>query len=127
MSDRVGRKPMVLIGWAFYAVVYLLMGFTASTAILIVLFLAYGLYFGVTEPVERAWVASLAPSDLRGSAFGYYNGAIGIGALPASIVFGGIWAAFGPAAAFTFGAVMAGIAVLVLLRVPEMRLPQPAA
>ncbi len=126
MSDRVGRKPMVLMGWVFYAVVYLLMGFTTSTAFLIVLFLAYGLYFGMTEPVERAWVASLAPADLRGSAFGYYNGAIGIGALPASIVFGGIWAAFGPAAAFTFGAVMAGIAVLVLLRVPEVRLPQPA-
>ncbi len=119
LSDRSGRKPLVLVGWVFYAVIYLSMGFATSTPIIIALFLAYGLYFGVTEPVERAWVASLAPADLRGSAFGYYNGAVGIGALPASIVFGGIWAAFGPAYAFTFGAVMAGIASLVLLTVPE--------
>ncbi len=102
LSDRSGRKPLVLVGWVFYAVIYLSMGIASSEPVLIALFLAYGLYFGVTEPVERAWVASLAPADLRGSAFGYYNGAVGIGALPASIVFGGIWAAFGPAAAFGF-------------------------
>ncbi|MFV2000497.1 MAG: MFS transporter [Acidimicrobiia bacterium] len=124
LSDRVGRKPLVLAGWIFYAVIYLSMGVASSTPILIALFLAYGLYFGLTEPVERAWVASLAPSDLRGSAFGYYNGAVGIGALPASVVFGGIWAAFGPTAAFAFGASMAAIAVLILFRVPET---QPVA
>jgi MFS family permease len=124
LSDRSGRKPLVLIGWIFYAVIYLSMGLASSTPILIALFLAYGLYFGVTEPVERAWVAGLAPADLRGSAFGYYNGAMGIAALPASVVFGGIWAAFGPAAAFTFGAVMAGIASLILLTVPDIK-PAP--
>jgi len=121
LSDRLGRKRLVLAGWIFYAVVYLSMGIASTTPVLIALFLAYGLYFGLTEPVERAWVASLAPSDLRGSAFGYYNGAVGIGALPASIVFGGIWAAFGPTAAFTFGAAMAAIAVLILFSVPEGR------
>ncbi len=121
LSDRTGRKPLVLAGWIFYALVYLGMGIASSTPIIIGLFLAYGLYFGLTEPVERAWVAGLAPDDLRGSAFGYYNGAVGIGALPASIVFGGIWAAFGPTAAFVFGAAMAGIASLVLLNVPETR------
>ncbi len=121
LSDRTGRKPLVLAGWTFYALVYLGMALASSTAALIGLFLVYGLYFGLTEPVERAWVASLAPDDLRGSAFGYYNGAIGIGALPASVIFGGIWAVFGPAAAFVFGAVMAGVASLVLLGVPEVR------
>lgn len=121
LSDRIGRKPLVLLGWTFYAAIYLSMAIASSTAILIGLFVAYGLYFGVTEPVERAWVAGLAPADLRGSAFGYYNGAVGIGALPASIVFGGIWAAFGPTAAFSFGAVMAAVAVLILIRVPENR------
>ncbi len=121
LSDRAGRKPLVLSGWVFYAAVYLGMGIATSLPVLIGLFLAYGLYFGVTEPVERSWVASLAPSHLRGSAFGYYNGAVGIGALPASILFGGIWAIRGPAAAFTFGAVMAGVAAVVLVRVPEHR------
>lgn len=121
LSDRVGRKPLVLAGWVFYAAIYLAMGITSSTPLLIALFLAYGLYFGVTEPVERAWVAGLAPADLRGSAFGYYNAAIGIGALPASIIFGGIWAAFGPATAFTFGASVAAVAALILVGVPESR------
>ncbi|MCZ7533044.1 MAG: MFS transporter [Acidimicrobiia bacterium] len=126
LSDRSGPKQLVLVGWVFYAAIYLGMGFATSTPVLVALFLGYGLYFGVTEPVERAWVAGLAPADLRGSAFGYYNGAIGIGALPASVAFGGIWAAFGPRAAFTFGAVMAGFAVLILLRVPEHRRTQAA-
>jgi sugar phosphate permease len=112
---------LIIAGWLFYAVIYLLMGFTTSTPLLVTLVLAYGLYFGVTEPVERAWVAGLAPANLRGTAFGYYNGAIGIGALPASIIFGGIWAAFGPAPAFTFGAVMAAIAVAILVGVPGQR------
>ncbi|MCL1595471.1 MAG: MFS transporter [Actinomycetia bacterium] len=125
LSDRVGRKRLVVAGWILYGAIYLGMGMASSTSVLIGLFLAYGLYFGLTEPVERAWVASLAPSDLRGSAFGYYNGAVGIGALPASIVFGGIWAAFGPGVAFTFGAVLAAIAVVILLSVPEHQ-PQPS-
>lgn len=85
------------------------------------LFIVDGAYFGLTEPVERAWVAGLAPERLRGSAFGYYNAAIGIGALPASVVFGAIWVVASPAAAFTFGAVLAAIAVVMLLRVPEQR------
>lgn len=121
LSDSVGRKRLVLAGWAFYALIYVGMGLATRTAALIVLFLAYGLYFGATEPVERAWVAGLAPANLRGSAFGYYNAAIGIGALPASLVFGGIWAAFGPTAAFLFGAAIAAVAALFLLPVPEDR------
>ena len=118
MSDVVGAKPLVLAGWLLYAAIYFAMGVTTSTTLLILLFLAYGLYFGVTEPVERSWVARLAPAHLRGSAFGYYNGAIGIAALPASIVFGGLWAAFGPEAAFTFGAVLALVASLILIKAP---------
>jgi MFS family permease len=125
LSDRVGRKPLVLIGWALYALIYLGMGIATATPVLIALFLAYGLYFGVTEPVERAWVANLALPDLRGTAFGYYNGAVGIAALPASVVFGGIWAAFGPGPAFAFGATLAAVAAVILLRVPEQR-PVPA-
>lgn len=119
MSDVVGAKPLVLLGWLFYAVVYFAMGVSTTTTVLIILFLAYGLYFGVTEPVERSWVARLAPADLRGSAFGYYNGAIGIAALPASIVFGGLWAAFGPEVAFTFGAVLALVASVILIKAPS--------
>ena len=121
LSDSVGRRQLVLAGWAVYALVYLGMAVASATISLIGLFLVYGIYFGFTEPVERAWVADLAPSDLRGSGFGYYNGAIGIGALPANLIFGGIWAAFGPEPAFLFGAALAGLAALVLVGTPERR------
>lgn len=121
MSDRLGRKRLQIAGWTLYALVYLGMALVSSTAAAIGLFIVYGAYFGLTEPVERAWVAGLAPERLRGSAFGYYNAAIGIGALPASVVFGAIWVVASPATAFTFGAVLAAIAVVMLLRVPEQR------
>jgi len=121
LSDGVGRKRLVLAGWAVYALVYLGMALTSEVALLMGLLLVYGIHFGLTEPVERAWVADLAPVDLRGSAFGYYNGAIGIGALPANLLFGGIWAGFGPKPAFLFGAALAGLAAVVLIAAPEHR------
>jgi len=125
VSDRVGRKRMQVAGWALYAAIYLAMAVVSSTGAVIALFVAYGAYFGFTEPVERAWVAGLAPESLRGSAFGYYNAAIGIGALPASVIFGAVWALVSPAAAFMLGASLAAIAAVMLLRVPETR-PTPA-
>ena len=72
------------------------------------------------EPVERAWVAGLAPERLRGSAFGFYHGTIGLTALPASLIFGGIYAWAGSGVAFATGAALAGIALMLLLTVPEL-------
>jgi MFS family permease len=118
LSDRLGRRNLIIAGWMVYAAIYLGFGLTSSTAALVALFLAYGIYFGLTEPVERAWVAALAPEESRGSAFGFYHGAIGITALPASIIFGVIYAAAGPAVAFGTGAGLAVAATALLLRVP---------
>jgi MFS family permease len=72
----------MVAGWILYAVVYL--GFSATSELvpLLVLFLVYGLYFGLIEPVERAWVAGLAPPARRGAAFGWYHAAVGFAALP---------------------------------------------
>jgi len=78
------------------------------------MFLAYGLYFGLTEGVEKAWVADMAPAEARGLAFGIYNGAIGFGGLAASLIFGLIWTRVSPAAAFVTGASLA-LAASVLL------------
>jgi MFS family permease len=121
LSDRRGRKPLILSGWLVYGVIYLGLGAVDSLAAVVALFLLYGSYFGLTEPVERAWVADLAPEGKRGAAFGWYNGAVGIGALPANLIFGGIWATWGVAAAFTFGAAMAAVAAAVLMFVPDTR------
>ena len=81
----------------------------------------YGLYFGLTEGVEKALVADLVPTDRRGAAFGWYNLAIGIGALPASLLFGALWDRWGSAAAFDVGALLALAAALGALVVVPRR------
>lgn len=126
LSDRWGRRRLVLAGWVLYAAVYLGFGFATSTAAFIALFLVYGLYYGLTEPVERAWVAGLAPTGSRGSAFGWYHGATGLTALPASLAFGAVYATAGPGVAFTLGAVLAGAAAVFVWGVPE-HLPDEGA
>ena len=119
LADRLDRRTLVTAGWTVYAAIYLGFGVTSATAPLVALFLAYGVYFGLTEPVERAWVAALAPAESRGAAFGLYNGAIGITALPASLLFGAVYAAAGPGAAFGMGAALAVAATVLLARVPS--------
>lgn len=119
LSDRWGRRAMVTAGWAFYAAVYLAFGMVDSRPLLIATFLAYGVYFGLTEPVERAWVVDLAPRDRRATAFGLYHAAIGVAALPASLLFGLLWQHLGARTAFFTGAGLACAATLVLLLVPR--------
>jgi predicted MFS family arabinose efflux permease len=75
------------------------------------------LFFGLTEGTERAMVADLVGRERRGTAFGWYNLAIGIGALPASLLFGVVWDRFGPTAAFDVGAALAVAAAVVLVAV----------
>jgi MFS family permease len=117
LSDRLGRKPLILAGWAIYAGVYLAFGRATETWQAWALFLVYGVFFGLTEGTQSALVADLVGRDRRGTAFGWYYLAIGVGALPASLVFGLIWDRVGPAAAFDVGAGLAGAAAVVLLAV----------
>ncbi|MHB1225763.1 MAG: MFS transporter [Gemmatimonadaceae bacterium] len=115
LSDRVGRKVPIVAGWALYALVYLLFGRATEPWHAWALFAVYGLYSGLTEGVEKALVADLSPIARRGAAFGWYNLAIGVGALPASVIFGLLWDHAGPSAAFDFGALLAGLAAVGLL------------
>jgi MFS family permease len=110
LSDRRGRKPVIVAGWMVYALVYMFFGHTSDVWHVWALFAIYGVYFGLTEGVERALVADLVPASRRGAAFGWYNLAIAAGALPASLIFGTIYDRFGAHAAFTFGAVVALLA-----------------
>lgn len=109
LSDRLGRRPLIIGGWLVYAAVYLGFGLATEAWQAWALFAAYGLYFGMTEGVEKALVADLVPANVRGAAFGWFNLTIGIAALPASVLFGGIWQAWGAPVAFATGA---GLAVL---------------
>src|SRR5512136_723421 len=119
VSDRLGRRVMVTAGWALYALVYLAFAVVGSRAAVIATFLTYGLYYGLTEPVERAWVADLAPPHLRGTAFGLYHGVVGLAALPASVLFGVLWQRLGAPTAFLTGAGLALTATVCLALVPR--------
>jgi MFS family permease len=112
LSDRIGRKPLLVAGWLIYAAVYLGLGRASQEWHVWALFAVYGLYFGLTEGVEKALVADLVPPERRGTAFGWYNLALGLGALPASLIFGAIWDRAGSFAAFAFGAGMALLAAV---------------
>lgn len=116
LSDRLGRKPVVVAGWILYAVVYV--GFAVSESALAIVgwFLAYGAYFALTEGAEKALIADLAPASAHGRAFGYYNAALGIGTLAASVGFGFLYERFGPATAFGTGAALAAAAAALLAR-----------
>jgi len=124
LSDHVGRRPLILGGWMVYALTYLGFALASSAWHVWALFLVYGLYFGATEGVEKALVADLVPEDRRGAAFGWFNAALGVGALPASILFGVLWERAGAATAFLTGAAIAGAATLLLLVVLPAEFPQ---
>src|SRR3954453_20605052 len=106
-SDRIGRRSVIALGWLIYAAVYVGFAIAESLVPLITIFLVYGFYFGFVEGTEKAPVADLAPASRRGFAFGVYNAVLGIGALAASVAFGLVWNAFGPAIAFGVGASLA--------------------
>jgi MFS family permease len=121
LSDRVGRRPALVAGWLAYAVVYLLFARATHAWEAWALFAGYGIYFGLTEGSQLALVADVVPADRRGSAYGWYYLAIGIGALPASLVFGAVWDRLGAPAAFLMGASLALVAAIALLVAPQQQ------
>ena len=114
LSDRIGARRAIVAGWMVYAAVYAGFAVVGAAWQVWALFLVYGLYFGLTEAPEKALVAALAPDGRRGSAFGAYHAAIGIAALPASVLFGVLWQVFGAPVAFAAGAAFALAAALLL-------------
>ncbi len=117
LSDRFGRKRLIVSGWLWYAVIYAGFACFDGAAALITLFIAYGVYFGLTEGAEKALVADLAPPKVQGTAFGIYNGLLGVGALASSLVFGWLWTSIGPEVAFATGAAIAVAAAALIIRV----------
>ena len=122
LSDKVGRKRILIVGWALYVVVYLGFARASDGWHAWALMALYGVYYGLTEGVARAFVADLVPSHQRGTAYGILHAVIGLVALPASIIAGalwqgiGTWSGFGPGAPFLFGAGAAFLASVALIR-----------
>lgn len=121
LSDRVGRKKVIVAGWLVYALVYLGFAFVSSAWACWALFIIYGTYFGLTEGVEKAFVADMVAQKKRGTAYGLYNLAFGITVFPASLLFGLAWNEFGASAAFIGSACisLASIAVLLTVKAPR--------
>jgi MFS-type transporter involved in bile tolerance (Atg22 family) len=106
---------LITVGWIVYAAIYFGFAFATSHLEIWLLFIIYGVYFGLTEGVEKAFVADLTPAESRGTAFGLYNLIIGVGALPASLMTGWLWDRFGAIAALATGAGLSLIAVFLLM------------
>lgn len=124
LADRVGPRRAIVGGWLVYAATYAAFAFAAAAWQAWALFLFYGLYFGLTEAPEKVLVVRLAPAEARGTAFGAYHFAVGLAALPASLLFGEIWQHLGPEAAFLTGA---GLALMAALALPLLVRDQAAA
>jgi MFS family permease len=115
LSDRLGRRRVIAIGWFIYALVYL--GFALASELWQVwlLFAGYGVYYGLVEGAARAFVADLVPEQKRGTAYGLYHGVVGLTILPASLIAGWLWQAVNPAAPFYLGAGLAFLAMLGIM------------
>lgn len=115
ISDKIGRKVMILSGWFVYFLTYLGFAYFNEYYLIYLLFIIYGLYFGLTEGVEKALVADIVPKENIGTAFGFYNLSLGIATLPASVIFGLIWKTYSFRAAFLTGAIISIAASIMLL------------
>jgi MFS family permease len=115
LSDRIGRKSLLVGGYAIYGLVYLGFALSSGSWPVWMLFALYGVYSGITEGVEKALVADLAPGELRGTAIGLHATIVGIGLLPASLIAGQLWAQIDPSATFLFGGSMGLLAAFGLL------------
>jgi MFS family permease len=121
ISDKIGRKKLIIGGWTMYALIYLGFALAQNVTHIWVLYVAYGLYYGMAYGTAKAMLTDFVPKDLRGTAFGTYNAVLGILDFPASLIAGllwsgaGSWAGFGPSAPFFFGATLATIAIVMML------------
>ena len=122
LSDRIGRRTLIIAGWIAYGMVYLGFALSSTGWHVWVLYGLYGLYYAATDGVARALVADIVPQERRGGAYGLYNAAVGITALPASVIAGllwqgaGSWSGFGPSAPFLFGASLALLSGILFWR-----------
>ena len=115
LSDRIGRKKLLVPGYLVFSLCYLGFAFAINQWMMVVVFMIYGAYTAMIAGVERAFVAEISPPELKGTMLGMHSTVVGIALLPASIIAGFLWDAFGAAIPFVFGAVLSLIAALALI------------
>ncbi len=120
ISDRIDRKKIIIGGWVVYGLIYLGFAFAQAAWHVVVLYILYGFYYGLAYGTTKAMIADLVPENLRGTAYGTYNGILGILDFPASLIAGllwqgaGAWPGFGPSAPFLFGGGLALVAAVLM-------------
>ncbi|WP_257984348.1 MFS transporter [Neobacillus cucumis] len=114
ISDRVGRRPVLMTGYVMFALIYLGFGLVHTVTGMWILFFIYGLYYATTEGIQKAYVADLVPEEQRGLAMGTFNALTGIAVLPASVMAGFLWQSFGAFTAFGVSSVLAMISALLM-------------
>lgn len=116
LSDKIGRKTTLIIGIAIYGVSYILFALTRGVHFLWFVFSLYGIYYAMSEGIQKAFVSDLVTDDnVRGTAFGIYNFAVGIMAFPASLIAGILYQYISPSIPFYFGGILAIIASVLIL------------
>jgi MFS family permease len=114
LSDRVGRRKVIIGGWLAYAAIYLGFALAGTGWQVWVLYVLYGVYYGLAYGTTKAMVADLVPAELRGTAYGTYNATMGLLDFPASLIAGLLWQALGPSVPFLFGAALALTAAVLM-------------
>ena len=126
LTDRWGRKKTIVLGWSFFVVIYVLFAFARGPEAMWVLFVCYGLHVGLSEAAEKTLMSELVPRSAWGTGFGGYHLVVGALTLAASVLFGGLWSAFGSKTAFLSSAAIGLVATLLLaLARPSPSRPAP--
>lgn len=115
ISDRIGRKKILVIGYFFYGLVYFGFAFASAKLSIWILFALYGLYIGLTEGIEKAFVSDVAPTDKKATIIGLHATIVGIGLFPASFLAGVLWTQLGPTAPFVMGGITGILSAVLLL------------
>jgi MFS family permease len=115
IADRFGKKPLIFLGFLLFAVLYSGFAIAGSPTEIWVLFSCYGVFMGLTEGIQKGYLATIIPPDFKATAFGVHATAVGLATLPASLIAGLLWDRVSPAATFYFGAATATVAALLFL------------
>ena len=114
-ADRFGAERIILVGFILFALVYCGFAGASDSKTIWLLFAIYGLFMGLTDGIQRAFLATIIPPDFKATAFGFYNSVVGIAMLPASLIGGWLWDHVSPSATFYFGAVTATISAVLFI------------
>jgi MFS family permease len=115
LSDKIGRKPVIVIGYTLFGLTSLCLVFVSNLYSIIGLFMLYGVFYAMIDGVQRAFVVDLAPSELKATALGAFHTVTGLAALPAGLIAGLLWDMYSPETTFIYGFVLSALAVVLFM------------